>query len=331
MTKTATDKNSSRKIPLSGLIGLFSIITILMSIITLFADDHQKLEMFTHFKLQYLLGSILFSSIYLYARKYLYSAILAVAIIVNTVFILPWYFAPALIPSESNIVATSKSSIKLLHLNLLSSNTQHANVIEVISKENPNIIILQEVSFLWANKIQPLLKTYPFHKIIARNDNFGIAVLSKIELNSIEIKDWGETGGLPGLLLNLKINNTPIQLASLHPLPPLNKIYYDQRNKSLDAVQKDISRYLIPSILVGDFNISMWSPNYQNLEADGRLYNARKGFGINTTWPALLGPLGIPIDHILVSPEFTVVDFYTGPNVGSDHLPLIAVLQLNVF
>jgi endonuclease/exonuclease/phosphatase (EEP) superfamily protein YafD len=36
--------------------------------------------------------------------------------------------------------------------------------------------------------------------------------------------------------------------------------------------------------------------------------------------------LSIPIDHCLISPDIKVVNIRTGPNVGSDHRPLITDL-----
>ena len=38
---------------------------------------------------------------------------------------------------------------------------------------------------------------------------------------------------------------------------------------------------------------------------------------------AQLGPLGIPIDHLLHSAELQIVDRRTGPDVGSDHRGLV--------
>jgi endonuclease/exonuclease/phosphatase (EEP) superfamily protein YafD len=62
------------------------------------------------------------------------------------------------------------------------------------------------------------------------------------------------------------------------------------------------------------------------------------GLGIHPTWPTpgtyrrlpkLLTPLlAIPIDHCLVSHDITVSNLYVGPNIGSDHLPLVADLHI---
>jgi hypothetical protein len=37
---------------------------------------------------------------------------------------------------------------------------------------------------------------------------------------------------------------------------------------------------------------------------------------------------GAPVDHILVSRNIEVKHFEVGPDIGSDHLPLIADLRL---
>jgi len=75
--------------------------------------------------------------------------------------------------------------------------------------------------------------------------------------------------------------------------------------------------------------MTTWSNNYTIFESNTGMYNTRSGFGILSTWPAILSNFGIPIDHILVSEHFLVADTYTGPYVGSDHLPLITEIQLN--
>ena len=42
------------------------------------------------------------------------------------------------------------------------------------------------------------------------------------------------------------------------------------------------------------------------------------------SWPAM----GIRIDHVLVSRHWRVVDVHAGHDIGSDHRPIVATLQL---
>ncbi len=72
----------------------------------------------------------------------------------------------------------------------------------------------------------------------------------------------------------------------------------------------------------------MWAHHYNELVESTGLANARDGFGVLPSWPTNIPIAMIPIDHCLVSDEFTVLDVRTGPDIGSDHLPLIVELGL---
>ena len=56
--------------------------------------------------------------------------------------------------------------------------------------------------------------------------------------------------------------------------------------------------------------------------------DGRRGFGIKATWPSILGPFGIPIDHCLVSDDVIVEDFRLGPSAGSDHRAVVVDLVI---
>jgi len=326
-------RSKQKRLPLQGLIGLFSIILVSLTLISLVADwfeiiDLRWLDLISHFKLQYFIASFFFLLPYLYLKKGLSVVLLSCCLLINGYYVLPWYLS-----ASEDVVNTYKESteLRIFHLNLLSSNTEYQAVIDLIRKEQPDIISLQEVSFAWRRELQVLLQDYPDYKIIPRQDNFGIAVLSRIPLLSIEEKDWGQTGGLPSFLVRFLSGERTIRLALLHPLPPINQIYYQQRNKTLKAVIHELKSEQGEAMLVGDLNISMWSPDYQILENDGFLKNARKGFGINSSWPSGLGYLGIPIDHVLASENLQVKNFRTSINVGSDHLALMVTLEFLSF
>ena len=87
-----------------------------------------------------------------------------------------------------------------------------------------------------------------------------------------------------------------------------------------------------PLVVMGDFNATPWSHAVRRIE---RLTGTRRIGGIGRTWhgyPTPLGevpvPLGLPIDHILISPGIGVLSVGTLEIPGSDHLAVRAVLTV---
>ena len=78
-----------------------------------------------------------------------------------------------------------------------------------------------------------------------------------------------------------------------------------------------------PAVLLGDLNITPWSPYFKDFIQVTGLQESRKGLGLYPTWPTWLPPLRIPIDHSLISIGITVQAFSLGHDIGSDHFPVI--------
>ena len=83
-----------------------------------------------------------------------------------------------------------------------------------------------------------------------------------------------------------------------------------------------------PKIVVGDLNVTMWSPYFTELLEESNLLNARKGYGVVASWPTQFPPLMIPIDHCLTSPDIQVKEIRLLGNIGSDHLPIMLRLVI---
>ena len=82
-----------------------------------------------------------------------------------------------------------------------------------------------------------------------------------------------------------------------------------------------------PVLLIGDLNVTMFSPHYEQIE-DAGMTNARAGRGVQPTWPDW-SPVRIPIDHVLVSDEFEVCEMEVLDSFGSDHLPVLATVRMD--
>ena len=78
----------------------------------------------------------------------------------------------------------------------------------------------------------------------------------------------------------------------------------------------------VPILIGGDFNLP---PDHASMAALGSLYRFAfedAGWGYGYTRPSRYP--WFRIDHILASPEWVFTRCWVGPDVGSDHLPLIA-------
>ena len=83
------------------------------------------------------------------------------------------------------------------------------------------------------------------------------------------------------------------------------------------------------AIVVGDFNLTPYSPHFKRFVNEARLLPARCCVLHRATWPVVLGDawFGIPIDHSFVASGVQVVSRTVGPHLGSDHLPVTLTVQ----
>jgi len=185
-----------------------------------------------------------------------------------------------------------------------------------------------EINQRWVSYMHQLKPTYSHSITEAREDNFGISLLSKISIEDADIGYFGNDS-LPSIIARLKDGNAEITIIGTHPLPPINQLYYESRNRQLRNLSRVAKEWKGPLIIAGDFNTAMWSYSFKALEKTSGLHNTRYGFGVSPSWPSIASVFGIPIDHILVSKHFVTTDFKVGPSTGSDHRPIIVTLRLH--
>jgi endonuclease/exonuclease/phosphatase (EEP) superfamily protein YafD len=118
----------------------------------------------------------------------------------------------------------------------------------------------------------------------------------------------------------------PITVVATHPFPPVRSAVAVERNRQLAAIADFTASETGEVVVVGDLNVSPWSPYFQDLLRDGKLRDSRRGFDLQPTWPTFCPPLMTPIDHVLTSGGLAVSGRRTGPNIGSDHRPIVAVI-----
>lgn len=299
------------------------LLTLVLSVATAFDHLHRFLELFSHFRFQYLIASLLLTLIFMYLRWRSYVLIGIAAVIVNAYFVVPWF-----LPNDVAADVDDAKSIVLMHANVLASNDSADRFIALVQEQQPDLIVMQEATANWLSMLNRINASYPYKLMEPRDDQFGIAMYSKFPLDSTAIIASVPLG-FPDLIATALVGGERLNIISTHPIPPIGVVNYGSRNLQLDSAAKLAARTPEPVIVIGDLNTTMWSHHYRRFEDTSGLKNARRGFGIEPTWPLFLLPAIIPIDHCLVSDNIRVVDFRTGPNIGSDHLPILVSLQLS--
>jgi endonuclease/exonuclease/phosphatase (EEP) superfamily protein YafD len=232
--------------------------------------------------------------------------------------VVPWY-------SGANPAADDPARpwVRLLVSNVRHSNHDHRRLLDLVERENPDVIGLLEVNARWLGKLEPLRSRYPHHYEVPGELHLGLALYSRLPLENARKLQLPGNGSTPAITATLAAPGGDLEVVLAHPMSPVGAQYIRQRNMQIAALAKHAATAQLPLVLAADLNLTMWNDAYRPLVQVAGLRNAREGHGIGPTWPAL-GPIGVPIDHILATGDVSLRNFRVLPGIGSDHFPVIA-------
>ena len=278
-------------------------------------------ELATHFRLHLAVSLAGLAVIWAVKGRWRIASICGAGAAVNAVLVLL-----VLWPTEAAVPQVG-IRLRLVSLNVHTENERSDLVLKFLQTADADVILLLEVNETWMNAMQPLRANYL--QVIAepREDNFGIALFSRLPLTNSEVIELGKAE-VPSIATIISVGGEKVFLLGTHPLPPGSAEYARQRNEQFHEIAALINRRKLPTIVLGDLNCTPWSPYFTALLGDSGLKNTSPRRGLFGSWPAWLPFARIPLDHGLVSPNICVIEKRLGPPVGSDHLPLVLELQI---
>ncbi len=274
------------------------------------------LDILSHFRVHYTLAALILLLGAALARAGKTAAGIAALLAVNAATLAPHIAA---MPAQARTPA-----LKLVALNLSVHAPATDRAIDFLRKENADIVVLSEVSPRWEAALKSLADVYP-HRVDK------LDCLHRISCSALMFSKtpWRAAGVLraedapPLVWARFERNGRDLTVIGTHLAWPFAGRLQARQVETLAAL---VRRLDTPVIVAGDLNLTPWSALFARLESLSGLRRAKGG--IVQTWPADLGPFGIPIDHALTNlPPETVVS-RAGSDVGSDHLPLIVAIDL---
>jgi endonuclease/exonuclease/phosphatase (EEP) superfamily protein YafD len=305
-----------------------------LALVTLFALSARlwwAFDLFSHFRLQYLIAAACLCVVALAIRARPAAAVLAVVVLVHGFAIKDLWLG------GTASAALGGTPVRVVSANVWAENPTPAKALQFVRASDPDLVVLVDArSRRWRRALAELEALYPYHSQRswptegARGPKAAAVILfSRYRILAEKVVSPPK-GRRPYLVANLEVGGRALTLVGVHSLSPFpdEPGRSRRRNRELDHIAEAIRNTEGPVIAAGDFNATPWSPHFQDLVAAGGLRNAILGHGYVATWPTWFWPALIPIDHVLVKGPLAVTTLRRGPGIGSDHYPLIADLRL---
>ena len=319
-------KVSTRTSIVARLVNLFGWGSVFGTLLGFGASQYWIADIAAQFRVQYLCMLLPATALWMSRRRVKPLIVGGLALAVNLWPIIPYFVPPNRpAPTDSGIVRRGESSFRLVVLNVLRTNENFEATLEEVVDENADFIFLMEVQPAWKPQLEKLRDRYPYQKLLCRQDYTGVAFLSRHPWNDLEIVNVDDIGNPPIDITFPRLDSqlAGFRLIATHPLPPFGSRLTNSRDRQLNVLAKRFQSDQA-ALLVGDFNLTPWSPRFHHVLEAGQLRDASLGYGIRPTLaplPTLMG--GLKVDHVLVNNRVIIGDYRLNSDAHSDHRRLV--------
>jgi endonuclease/exonuclease/phosphatase (EEP) superfamily protein YafD len=321
-----------RRLRIVALLLLYSSVAAIAvsTIVAEFGETWWIADLFAHFRYHYALGALLLAAVAVtLGRRGV--GVAAVCLIVPQIWAVA---APPRTPIATE--ANASPDMRVMSMNVLYSNRRFDDVVHAVEREAPDILSMQEVTQRWHPVIERLAARLPY---IApadwRTQSSDNVLLSRFPIVEGQlIAPPNQHRPFAHVDATIMRNGRSLRVLAVHPPLPSGPRNTATRQANFDYYAGVAATTEAPLLIVGDFNITPYSPRFRALLRDGGLRYVHLGWTWPASWPSeSRGDFqryirGFPIDHILTSRHFAVSAARAIKDVGSDHYPVVADLVL---
>jgi endonuclease/exonuclease/phosphatase (EEP) superfamily protein YafD len=254
-----------------------------------------------------------------------------------------------LVAAAPGAEADGRSTLRIVSINLEQLYLRDETLTRYLWEIDADILVFQEVGWWWQKKrlagsdlaeAENRKSPLPDHHY---NGELGdIVIFSRYPIRNaktIVLEGTpvdGEVVSNEILSLDLMVDDTPLKLIAVHPASPRNKPYWEDRQRYLSDLasltEKAVGGSSGPVVLIGDWNLSPWSAHFVSFLDRFSLGTALDSFIPKTTRfffdYRLRWLIGAVVDHVAVTADLGISEVKLGPDIGSDHVPLVVDLMM---
>lgn len=255
------------------------------------------------------------------------------------------------VPTAEVQPGEKQTTLTVLTANVTYTNDHYDEILAMVRREDPDLLLLIEVDDALAEGLAPLDDDYAYRVGEVRDEGLGIVLWSKLPLLEQDVKHL-VSERRPSIFATIDVPGAgPVRFIGAHPVPPgLN-----ERNNSndsgeeqngeeeneeerRDSRERDAELMLIARhvekdpdnrwIVTGDFNDVGWSDTTRLFADLSDLKDPRRGRRLLSTYHAGYPLWRYPIDHLFVSDGFHLMDLDRVKVLGSDHFGIFTALAV---
>jgi endonuclease/exonuclease/phosphatase (EEP) superfamily protein YafD len=224
-------------------------------------------------------------------------------------------------------VADDAPSLTVMTFNIWVLNREPERLVAYLREQKPDIVFLEEVTEAHKQALAQLADLYPtqvtcHHSLVACET----MLLSRFPAARQSAGPIG--GAMPSTAIaELQIGSRRLTAIAVHVAWPFPMGGQDAQREQVTHLAAARARFQGPLLVGGDFNGGAWVRNQRDLRVETGLSGEP---GLHPTWPArpihgyeVPDWIRLPIDHVLSRGGPVVVSAEAGPELGSDHLPLL--------
>lgn len=219
--------------------------------------------------------------------------------------------------AEAPAAVEAAGQIKVIQLNVNRRDTRVEQRARWIAQQDPDFLILEETTPAMRAAVLRLL---PRHMSCGRTCD--TVIFTRTAPEKVEQPRRGRYGRGPAIAI---VHMAPedggyILIGTHYTWPTAVWTHRENTARMLQLIDPLPKQRMI---LAGDFNSTPWS--FARAREEARNGLARRTLAL-ASWPTAFGVPFLPIDHVYAGDGLRTVRVERGPNLGSDHYPIVAVL-----
>lgn len=237
---------------------------------------------------------------------------------------LVWPYSPLGKKMIEMIPYDPQKGIHLIVGNVYQYNRKFEAALQMIKKNDPDLIFLVETDQAWADALSSIHENYEHRILLPLENTYGLVLYSKLRIRRQEI-NYLVTDEIPSLEIDIELRGGKlITIYAIHPTPPVpgESLSSTERDAEILIVGKKSKENPLPSLVIGDLNDVAWSYTTSLFLKISEMADPRRGRGFYSTFHAKFPFFRWPLDHVFLSKHFGLSKIHVLSPIGSDHFPI---------